>query len=405
MNFAYSAKTRAGQLTHGEIQCDTLADARQKLRSQGLYVVSLVSGQRQTIVARFSRPTRGRGKVRTADLLLFLSQLSILCQSGEDLAEALKQVAEQFPQPALRAVLNALYQDVTAGTSLSDAMRKHPRVFDESFVAAICAGEQSGTITQVLERLTQLLRGDLRLRGSVWSMLTYPLVLCAVTGMVIVAMFFFVLPQFAQVFADLERPAPPLTAFLLGIGDVLRQQTLLVALLLGGVCAGGWMFARTPLARQLWDRFCLYAVPVKHASRALITGRIFRLLGTMLTSGVPLIEGIRLCRAASRNHLYKELFAQAEQEILRGEALGKSLRAVNFLPLGAAHMVSTAERTGKLGQVLQAVGEHFEDDGERHLRDLIRILEPAIIVMLGVVVAVVVLAIIMPLLDVSTISN
>jgi type II secretory pathway component PulF len=402
MKYQYKAKDKTGKLQHSEIEADSIADARQKLRSQGLFVLELAAAETSTLSGGGHFSLR---RVSKSDLLMLMSQLTIMCQSGVDLAESLRNLAQQCPRPSLKAVLERVYADVSSGVSFSAALKRHPNVFDEAFVAGIAAGECSGTITAVLERLTYLIRGEIRLRSTVWSMLMYPIVLCSVTFVVLNAMVFFVLPQFAKVFEDLGREPPPLTQFLLSIGAFARDQGLVI---LGGcvVLALAIHFARrTAPARQAYDYFMLNAALVRNATRALATGRIFRLLGTMLQSGVPLVDCIRLCRDASRNGIFRRLFDSVEQDVLNGQGVAKALFAVSFLPNGAAHMVSTAERSGRLGQVLQTVGEFYEDEGERHLRDMIKILEPAIILSLGVIVAVVVLSVVLPLLDVSTMSN
>jgi type II secretory pathway component PulF len=141
------------------------------------------------------------------------------------------------------------------------------------------------------------------------------------------------------------------------------------------------------------------------ATSAICTGRTFRLMGVMLMSGVPLVDAIRLCRLASRNRLFRELFDDVESDVLHGEGLGRRLLASPILPAGAAQMVATAERSGKLGEVLKMVGEYFEDEGERRLREVVKIIEPAVIVLLGVVVAGVALSVVLPLLDVSTVTQ
>jgi type II secretory pathway component PulF len=175
-----------------------------------------------------------------------------------------------------------------------------------------------------------------------------------------------------------------------------------------GVAGTGalWWFVRNsePVQRTK-DYLLLNGMVVRNASRALSTGRIFRLLGTMLQSGVPLVDCIRLCRDAAHNSFFRKLFDSIESDVLQGQGVAKSLYAAEFMPSGAAHMIATAEKSGRLGQVLQTVGEFYEDEGERHLRDVIKILEPAIILGLGAIVAVVVLSVVLPLLDVSTISH
>lgn len=406
MKFSYQAKKRSGEAISGEVDAATQQDARQQLRSQGLFVSSLTNAGFNSRLPKSTPSFRLLGRrVTKTDLVMMMSQLTIMCQSGVDLAEALQNVAQQCTKPAFRTVLEQVHAAVSSGSSFSDALRRHPQVFDEMFVAGIASGEHSGTITDVLERLTYLLRGDMRLQNTVWSMLMYPMVLCAVTFLVLNSLIFFVLPQFAIVFESLEKPVPALTQFLLNIGTFVRGHLVLVLGGFGGTVAGIIAVRKTQAFRRAWDYTTLHLILVRSATRSLLTGRTFRMLGTMLMSGVPLVEGIRLCRSAARNQLFQDLFQRVERDVLLGEGLGRTLLSAPFLPAGAAQMVVTAERSGKMGEVIKNLGEYYEDQGERSLRDLVKVAEPAVIVFLGVVVAGIVLSIVLPMLDVSTASS
>src|SRR6056297_1230115 len=357
MQYVYRAKRRDGTPVAGRLEADSLGGARQSLRNDGLFVVDLhpASGLPRAAPARPGRGGRG-GRVNRTDLLMMLSQLTIMVRAGVDLAEALQNVTEHIRKPVFRQVLQTVHEDISAGRSFSDALAKHPAVFDATFVAGVAAGEQSGTINEVLMRLTDLIRADLKLRNTISAMLAYPLVLCGVTFLVLNALIFFVLPQFAKVFDDLGKPAPPLTRMMLDFGGWVSSHKLLVLLSMAAVLGGAAFFRQTRLARQLRDSLSLNLVGVGQATRALITGRLFRLLGTMLSSGVPLLESIRLCRRTSRNHRFRELFDRVEEDVLHGEGLGKPLLNSEWLPAGAAQMVATAERSGNLGSVLETVG-------------------------------------------------
>jgi type II secretory pathway component PulF len=294
---------------------------------------------------------------------------------------------------------------LSSGSTFANALTRHPGAFDEALIAAVAAGEQSSAITEVLDRLTYLMRADMRLRNAVLSMLSYPLVLCAMTFLVFNALIFFVLPQFSQVFLELGQPAPPLTQFLLDLGETVRGNLLTIVVVGGGLLALAYSARNAEAARRLWDHLTLNLMVVGGATSAICTGRTFRLMGVMLMSGVPLVDAIRLCRLASRNRLFRELFDDVESDVLHGEGLGRRLLASPILPAGAAQMVATAERSGKLGEVLKMVGEYFEDEGERRLREIVKIIEPAVIVLLGVGVAGVALSVVLPLLDVSTVTQ
>lgn len=404
MFFHYTAKSAQGATTAGVLEADTLAVARLQLRERGLFPLALrpASGGATAAAGGASRPLWNR-RVGKTDLLMLTAQLSIMCRTGMDLAEALQTAASQCRQPALKECLDAIYRDVADGKSVSAALRKQASVFGEAYVTSIAAGEASGRVTEVLGRLADLLRNEIRLRTGLRSVLAYPIALVGVSTIVMSAVIFFVLPQFAKVFEEMQIPAPALTQILISLSEELRARSWLW----GGLLAGGGALAlrlRTnPRVRRWWDGVLLNSVVLRDITRSLFVGRSFRLLGTMLESGVPLLDAIRLCRDSVRNLLARALFDDLEESIVNGRGMGPAITACRFVPVGAVQMILTGEKTGKLGSVLQSVGEFYEDEGERRLRDLTKLLEPAIIVSLGVVVAVIVASVMLPLLDFSNV--
>ncbi len=399
MQFKYKAKERNGRLTLGEIEANSMSEARTQVRQKGLFLLQIESVKNNSAGQQGFSPWN---RVKKTDVVMMLSQVTIMSQSGVDLAEAIKSVASQCQSPTLKVVMERVSNDIEGGSTFAAALSKHPSVFDEMFVAGIAAGEKTGAITQVLERLTYLIRSDLRMRQTVVSMLMYPLVLSGVTGVVLLVLFFFILPQFAKVFEDLEKTPPVFTQILLNMGEFVRGNLLVIGVLFAAAAVAAYSARNAAFVRKFLDYASLNFIMVKTATRSLSTGRTFRLLGTMLGSGVPLVDSIRLCRSSATNSLFRSMFERLEGEVLRGEGLGPTLLSSSFLPAGAAQMVATAEKTGKLGDVLKMVGEYFEDQGERSLRDVVKLLEPVVIVFLGVVVAGVAFSIVLPLLDVSS---
>jgi type II secretory pathway component PulF len=403
MQFEYRAKNGQGETATGVIEADSVVVARQLLKQRDLYPLR-VSESAGKPVAASAAVGRGR-RVSPADLLMVTTQLAIMCQSGIDLAEALKGIAAQSRHARLRPALLSVYQDVSQGTAVSEAMRKHPAVFSETYVASITAGERSGAMVEVLQRLAHLLRSEVRLRGTVWSILAYPVVLSIVASGVIAALVLFVLPQFRKVFEDLGQAPPPLTQMLLDTSQWVRGNFVILAI---GLAVSACVLLKMRSSRQVGkvrDALMLNTVILRSAMRPLLAGRTFRWLGTMLQTGIPLLECIQLCRGAIANQCYRDLFARLESEVLRGGSVHAGIADATFLPDGIAQMVATAERSGRLAAVLVTVGEYYEDEGERRLRDIARLLEPAIIVLMGAIVAVVVLSVVLPLLDVSTMTH
>lgn len=402
MQYHYQGKDREGHAVASTLEAPSRADAQAQLKAKGLFVMQLAEATAANTPSRGGVSSWRRRRVSKNDLVTMTSQLTIMLQSGVDLADALRNLGGNYPQGALKQVLLSLHEDVTSGESFSKSLRAHPRVFDAAFVAAVAAAEQTGDLLQGLERLSIMLRNQKRLSSSIWALLTYPLLLCAVTGVALSGMVFFVLPQFSDVFAGFDHPAPPLTQLLLDFGKFARAHwPILLGTAFATAASLAW-FGTRPAARHVWSYLLMHTLLVRNATRTLATGRLFRLLGTMLQSGVSLLDGIRLCRTASNNYYFRGLFQVMETELINGQGISSSLTNASFLPAGAAQMIATAERSGKLAQVLQSVGQYYEEEGENKVRGLVKLLEPALIIGLGVVVGSVVLCVMLPLFDAST---
>lgn len=405
MQFSYAAKSLSGESIRGVIDADTDLAARQMLREKGLFPLSLAPARTVLAMAAASRklPVNwSRRKVSKSELMLLTSQFVIMCRSGVDLAESLQNVAASCKNPRLKTALQDVYGDVAAGMSFSSAMRKQSHVFGESYVASVAAGEASGTVPNVLERLADLLGKEIKLRTAVIAALSYPMILLGVCLVVVAALLLFVLPNFERVFADMEITPPITTQFLLMVSAELRSRLWLWAGVTAIAAFLGWQLLWTSQTRRMLDHILLRTKPVGDVFQALTSGRLFVLLGTMLQSGVPLIESLQLCRTAMRNLCYRELIDVLQEEVLNGRSIGKVLANSPVIPAGAAQMVGTAEQAGKLGIVMQLVGDYYEDEGQRKIQELAKLLEPLIIIVMGIVVAFVVASIMLPILDIST---
>jgi type II secretory pathway component PulF len=242
----------------------------------------------------------------------------------------------------------------------------------------------------------------MKLRNSLRTMLAYPVLLVVVSGVVLMALLLFVLPRFQTIFSDFDAPLPAVTRMLLAASNELRTRYWLwgpVLLVAAGGCA---LFLRSSAGRRTWDRLSLNLVVLRDVTRALFVGRTCRLLGIMIESGVPLLDSLRLARCSVNNMLYRELFDRLEDDVLNGRGLATALLESSFIPSAAAEMVVTAEKTGTLGSVTQMIGEHFEEEGESRLKEVVAMLEPAITVAMGLVVAVIVMSVMLPLFDLSS---
>ena len=404
MQFAYTAKSTAGDVLSGMMNADSMEHVRNRLRDQDLFPMSVTkrSFLKDLFATKMSKP---KGRVKPRELLNMTTQLAIMTKAGIDLAGALKTLSDQTTDKTLKKTLAEVYEDVTGGKAVSASLQKHVHIFGDAYIASVAAGEASGRLSEVFNRLAQLQRSDLRSRQAITTLMAYPILLSSVSFLVILGLVGFVLPQFAEIFSQYEIDLPRITVLLIAISTELRSRLWLWGPLFGTLGAVLVLSRKTAAGKKMWDRALLNTRIIRNVTQSVLIGRMFRLLGLMIDSGVPLLEGLRLTKASIKNSLYQDLFVQLEDDILNGRGLANALVQAGFVPTAAAEMVLTAEKTGTLGMVTQLMGEHYEEEGEAKLRELATIAEPLIIVVMGAVVAMVVLSVMLPMFELSTLAR
>lgn len=346
-----------------------------------------------------------RLKVPKQEVADLTAQLAIMTKSGLDLASALSSLAAQCERPLLAEVLRDVNELVLSGNTLSESLRQHPEVFDGAYVATIAAAEASGRMADVLQQLAQMQRNEMRLRTSIKSMLTYPVLLVAISSSVIATLVIFVLPRFADIFAQYEMPLPVLTRWLIATSVELKTRWWLWVPLAGLGIGGAAAWRLTETGQRMCDILLVHGSILKNVTRPLLTGRLCRLLGLLLNSGVPLLEGLKLCREAVGNQLYRAVVAEVSDSVINGRGMGTALMDAEIIPLSAREMLMTSERTGNLAEVATLLGEYYEEEAEAKMKQVVRLLEPLITVVMGAVVAVVVLSVMLPIFDLSNVAS
>lgn len=351
------------------------------------------------------QPRGGGGRVSKRDVAELTAQLAIMTQSGVDIGSALGSLARQCQRPALADVLETVHNDVMGGAAFSEALRKHPKIFDGAYTATVASGEATGRMSEVLAQLAELQRSELRMRRTIRGVMIYPVVLSFVSVGVIIAMLLFVLPQFAGIFADYEIPLPMVTTILIAVSDELRGRWWFWApVAIGAVVGLAWLRS-TDAGREVSDPLLLKIGALKLVIQTVIVGRMCRLMGLMIDSGVPLLECLSLTRNAIRHTSFRRLLANLEESVTNGQGMTSTLEKSDVFPASATEMIGAAERSGKLGEVLQMVGAYFEEEGEAATKQAASLLEPLITVCMGAVVAVIVLAVMLPVFDLSSFAR
>lgn len=401
MKLAYQAYDNSGRTVRGTLDAADVDEATERLYADGLYVTSISETEAERDKRGMLKIGTGGAAARIRNLALFTRQMSVLTSTGTPIVQALGAVERQIRSPSFRAVVADIRRRVEEGDSLHAAMREHPRYFDAIYRSLIEAGESSGRLSPMLTRLSSMTRQQLRTRNSLLGSMMYPVLLLGVSFVVVIAMLTLVLPRFTGLFETLDSPIPPSTQALLAVSDAIRAYWWGMVIVLGG--AAGWAawWLRTENGR-LWIDAALLRIPfVESYVRGIITARIVRVLGVLLDSKVPMLESLRLTREAAGNAKYAELLARTEESVTRGEPISTVFRHSPLINPAVYEAIQTGESTGQIGPVLTSLADAMDEDNEIITRSLASILEPVILIVLGLIVGFVAVSMFLPLFDLT----
>jgi general secretion pathway protein F len=401
--FEYEALDARGLVRTGVVSADTARLARRELRQIRLMPVR-VEALGAAPAEKFTLAALRRRKVGPAALMLLTRQLATMIGAAAPLEEALHTIALQADDRAVRDVLLEVRAGVTEGQRLSDAMARRPEAFSPLYRALIAAGEASGTLGAVLEQLAEHLEKTERLRARVATALIYPIVLSAVAAAVVLILMTFVVPKVIDQFDSLGQELPLLTRGLVFVSESLASYGLpLLALLVLGALA----FARAlrrPAFRRRFDAALLSLPVIGKLLRGLAAARLARTLGTLVASGSPITEGLAAAKATVSNLVLADAVAAVGASVREGASLSQALRRTGLFPPMVVYMSAVGESTGRLELMLTKAAEHLEREFETFTTAAIGLLEPMIVVVMGAVVAVIVLAILLPILQLNSIA-
>ena len=400
MKFSYQAYDNTGRSISDVIEAASKSEAMEQLRLQGLYITEIVTGiagKKSGHQARRSRLVSNRLK----NLAMFTRQLYVLASTGTPMVESLGALERQTKDLAWKKVIGDLRRRVEEGVTISEAMSDHPECFDSVYRSLVAAGESSGKFQEIMDRLAMLVKRQLQTRNTIAGALVYPILLLVVASVVLIAMLLFVLPRFAELFSSLDVPLPATTEILIIMSSMLKQMWWAV---LGGlfltVIVINW-YVGTASGRQLLDTVMLRLPYFGTVVRSFITARISRLLGTLMQSHIPLLDALALTREAAGNVHYRQLMNNAEQVVEKGEPISLAFADENLITPTVYEAIRSGEATGQVGPLLLNLADFMDDENEVVLRSLTSILEPIILIGMGVLVALVALSMFLPLFDLA----
>jgi len=399
--YVWKGKTAGGETTAGELVADNRAQLIQTLRKRRITVVN-VREKPQGL----SLPFLQRKSVSTKEMAIFTRQFATMIDAGLPLVQCLDTISKQAENKYLREVLAQVMQDVESGSTLADALRKHKNVFSNLYTNMVEAGETGGALDEILQRLATHIEKADALRRKVKGALTYPVVVLCVALGAAIFMLVFIIPTFARMFADFGAALPLPTRIVLGISYVLRTFWWAIGGLAVGAIFGVKKYYKTTGGKKRIDAFLLKAPIFGPLLRKTAVARFTRTLGTLLTSGVPILTGLEITAETAGNAIVRSAVLSTKAGIKEGDTIAKPLRATGVFPPMVVQMVAVGEETGSLDEMLAKIADFYESEVDTAVDSLTSILEPVMIVLMGILVGGMVVAMYLPMFKlVAVIAN
>jgi type IV pilus assembly protein PilC len=391
--YAYQARDSLGKLIEGTLDVESREEAAARLKRDGLIVVELdeESGGVDLLPRRIS----------LSDIIYVTSQLSVMVDTGINLSAALGSIAEQEKRPALKAVLMDLRGRVEGGEDFSSALARHPQQFDRTYVALIKAAEQTGKLSEMLETVSNYLRSRLEMRQKIRGAMAYPSIMAVLAVGVTIFLLTYILPKFEPLFSRKGVKLPRPTIIMMAASDLLIDYWPAWVALAVALVVTYFLGRRTETGRKIIDWVMINLPIVGPMTRKITISRAIRTLGTMVASGVSMLEAIKLTAEVSSNYYYEQVWLRVLGEITQGNRIVDSLKGEPLLPPTLVQMIGAGEETGKLDIVLAKVSGYYDREVETSLKATTSLIEPLMICAMGFIVGGIALGLLMPIFQLS----
>lgn len=398
--FEYTQVNTAGQEGHGTVDAASLTEARRKLRAAGIRVVGITERQAdahgQLGAKRYWAP-----RIRPRELSAATRQLAVVMLAGVPLVPALSALVEQLGDSTLGRVFAQVRDSVNGGAPLAKALGDYPSVFPNVFASMVQAGETTGTLESVLSRLADLYEKRAGLVNKVRAALAYPLFMAIVGSAVVVFVFSFVLPSITKLFLEMKMRLPWPTIMLIRASSFVSHYWWILAIILSGLVISQMYWLKRDSGRRFWDRFKLKCPLLGEVALKVAISRFSRTLGVLLASGVSIVEALELAERVTGNTVIERVVNDAKDAVSRGDSIASSLGRGGVFPPIVICMIAAGEQSGGIEEGLFRIADIFDSDVEAKLSTMTSLLEPVMIIVLGVVVGFIVLAVLLPIFDIN----
>ena len=413
-NFQYIALDAKGEQTTGSVSAGSESEAIQQLRGQGLYPTQVVEEGKGTLATgKTKAKARGKKKVKIAKsggkikpkvLMIFTRQLATLIDSGLPLLRGLTVLGKQEPNPVLRSTVHALADSVQTGATFSESLAQHPRIFNKLFVNMVKAGELGGVLEVVLTRLAEYMEKADKLKNKIVAAMVYPFIVLFIAAAILVFLMLFIVPKFREMFAEQGGQLPTISRIVFGMSENMMKSSFLLPnivwiFLIGALLYVGFKaWSNTRSGRAIVDSVKLKIPLVGDLTKKSSISRFARTLGTLVTSGVPILQALTITRDTAGNVVVANAIDSVHEAVKEGESIVAPLQASKIFPAMVISMVDVGEETGQLPEMLLKVADVYDDEVDNAVTAFTSVLEPIMIVFLALVVGTIVFALFLPLI-------
>ena len=399
--YEYKGLSSSGKQTKGVIEAESMRTARLKLKQKGIFATTIEESEEKS---KSSGIKINRSRVSTSQLAIATRQLATLIGASMPVVEALKALSEQVENTSFRRTLNGVAEQVNEGSTLANAMKQYPRAFPRLYINMVSSGESSGTLDLVLERLADLLEAQALLRRKVMSAMTYPVMMLVLCFGVIVLLLTYVVPQIASIFKDQNMTLPLPTQVIIWLSDVTKDYWYWIIILFGGIYAFIAWYSKTPRGQKKIDSLLLKLPIIGTMTLKAATSRFSRNLGTMLGSGIEILQALTIAKNIVGNVILEQVIDKAVEGVREGRSLALELKKSGRFPPLLIHMVAIGEQTGAVDKMLLRAAKNYESEIDAFVSGLTSILEPVLIILLAVIVGGIIASVMLPMLQMSSLS-
>jgi type IV pilus assembly protein PilC len=420
--FTYVAMDSHGKESKGTLEVSSQNEAIGRVKEMGLFPTKIVEVDKEKPSAKGDKKAAGKpaakakgkkggganinikipglsGKVKSKVLTTFTRQLATLVDAGLPLLRGLRVLEKQEKNPTLKSIINELAIAIEGGSTFSEALSQHPKVFNRLFVNMVKAGELGGVLEVVLSRLSEFMEKAQKIKGKVIAAMFYPVAVLVVATAILIVLMVKVVPSFKQVFEGMGMQLPAFTRLVLGISEIIKDHIFYALIALVAVVVMFMVFVRTKFGRHTWDKIRLKLPAVGPVVSKVAISRFSRTLGTLVSSGVPILQALTIVKETAGNVIIANAVGAVHESVKEGETITAPLEASGVFPPMVISMVDVGEQTGALPEMLLKIADNYDDEVDNAVAAMTSLLEPIMIVFLAVIVGSIVIAMFLPLID------